>query len=285
MSNIDLPNVTLCAVSDVALEATLHAMERCLVNVKFKDAMLFTSKKLSGDLPPAIRLVQIPALRDRGAYSQFVLADLAKYIETEFILVVQWDGFIIDTDAWCDEFLEFDYIGAPWPDRPPPENVGNGGFSLRSRRLLETGSQSWFKLSHPEDLCICHRNRAALSERGLKIADTEIARRFSREREPPYTPHFGIHGVFALAEVMEQTEFESWLAQVEFGVIGKRELSDVIRILTGRGWRGSSAVARCAAELLHRYPWRWQSLPLLWAVFRGRALKRPGAPFARLDSQ
>lgn len=263
MHKIDLPNVTLCAASDVALQATAQAMERCIVNVKFKDALLFSSKPLPPNTHPAIRYIPIAPLRSREAYSRFILADLAKYIETEFVLVTQWDGFILDASAWRDEFLAFDYIGAPWLDRAPPANVGNGGFSLRSRRLLEAGSQRWFTTSHPEDLCICRDNRAALQERGFSIADTETARSFSREREAPYAPHFGIHGIFALAEIMERREFEKLISQIEFGVLGKRELADVVRILTARGWQSSPAVRRCAAELLRRHPWRWQSMKML----------------------
>lgn len=39
---------------------------------------------------------------------------LDSYIETPHVLVVQYDGFILNPDAWTDEFLEYDYVGAPW---------------------------------------------------------------------------------------------------------------------------------------------------------------------------
>ena len=31
------------------------------------------------------------------------------------MLIVQDDGFIINKNLWDEEFLSYDYIGAPWP--------------------------------------------------------------------------------------------------------------------------------------------------------------------------
>jgi hypothetical protein len=37
-----------------------------------------------------------------------------------------------------DDFLQWDYIGAPWPKHKndTPNGVGNGGFSLRTRQCM-----------------------------------------------------------------------------------------------------------------------------------------------------
>lgn len=43
-----------------------------------------------------------------------MIKELNKYIETDYVLIVQYDGFILNPKAWMDEFLEYDYIGAPW---------------------------------------------------------------------------------------------------------------------------------------------------------------------------
>lgn len=254
MTRLSLPDVTLCAASDVAIGATLSAMERCLQHSNFADALFFSSSAPAQPDTGQIRHVPVPPLNSKAAYSRFILADLAQYIHTEFVLIVQWDGFIVDPTAWDSDFLDFDYIGAPWTDFAPPRNVGNGGFSLRSRRLLEAGREPWFEVSHPEDLCICHRNRDALLERSFRIADTETARRFSREREPAYDRHFGVHGIFTLADIMGEEEFDTWLRQIDVGVIGKRELLDTVGILEQKGNRTSSAFRRSKKESLGRFP-------------------------------
>jgi hypothetical protein len=55
--------------------------------------------------------------------------------------VVQYDGMAANKMHWSDDYYNYDYIGAPWPDRftwiRPEEKVGNGGFSLRSMKLIE----------------------------------------------------------------------------------------------------------------------------------------------------
>ena len=47
-------------------------------------------------------------------YSRLIIEDLHKYFDTSHCLIVQSDSFVVDSDLWKDEFLDFDYIGAPW---------------------------------------------------------------------------------------------------------------------------------------------------------------------------
>lgn len=84
-----------------------------------------------------------------------MIKELNKYIETSYVLIIQYDGFILNPDAWTDEFLEYDYIGAPWWYTDDC-NVGNGGFSLRSKKLLEIlANDDSILETHPEDHHIC----------------------------------------------------------------------------------------------------------------------------------
>jgi hypothetical protein len=50
------------------------------------------------------------------------------------VLVFQTDAFLLNDTV--DDWLEYDYIGAPWGGRVSKDmhkKVGNGGFSLRTR--------------------------------------------------------------------------------------------------------------------------------------------------------
>jgi hypothetical protein len=268
MKRLSLQNVTLCAASDVALEATMQAMEHCVEQVDFRDAILLSSRPLPRRPKHDIRHETIPPLNSREAYSRFVLTDLASHISTDFALIVQWDGFIIDPSAWTDTFLEYDYIGAPWLNQPANLSVGNGGFSLRSKRLLAAGSEAWFEVTHPEDLCICRQNRGRLEDLGIRIADLGLARLFSREREQIAARHFGVHGVFALAEIMEEKEFISFLLSIEPGVIGKRELLDVINIRRIKYSGGHASTLRCSMEFLKRFPFDRRSPKLAAQILK-----------------
>jgi hypothetical protein len=113
------------------------------------------------------------------------------------MLIVQHDGYILNPDLWTDEFLEYDYIGAPWEDG----TVGNGGFSLRSQRLMETVASMTWRLHH-EDCLICGPLRGPLEDAGFKFAPTDVAARFSFERYAAgYQRTFGFHSAGALAVI------------------------------------------------------------------------------------
>ena len=158
---------------------------------------LFFSNDLDEVSDPRVTIQWVAPFLDVAAYSAFMLTELVDYVTTQHVLIVQWDGFSLNFSAWDDQFLEYDYIGAPWPQFDPPHNVGNGGFSLRSRRLLQALRDPDMRLHAPEDLCICRTNRPLLESRhGIQFAPHEIAERFAFERTSPDQPTFGFHGLF-----------------------------------------------------------------------------------------
>ena len=129
-------------------------------------------------------------------YSQFVLRELTNYVNTQHCLLIQYDGFIVNPAAWDNEFLKYDYIGAPWW-YDHPHNVGNGGFSLRSKRFLDATARPEIVPVHPEDVAI-NRCRTYLEQKfGVIFAPEDVAARFSWEgngKYPEYNGSFGFHG-------------------------------------------------------------------------------------------
>lgn len=116
------------------------------------------------------------------------------------ILVFQWDGYLANPNNWTDEFLEYDYIGAPWYWEKERQ-VGNGGFSLRSIKLLNALSELHriipFNFSNPEDVTICRDYRELLETKyDIKFAPIEVAKRFSFETGVADVDPFGFHGVW-----------------------------------------------------------------------------------------
>ena len=57
-----------------------------------------------------ITFVKIDKITSRQQYSSFILKELNNYIDTDFVLIVQHDGFIINPSSWNDDFLKI-----PWP--------------------------------------------------------------------------------------------------------------------------------------------------------------------------
>jgi hypothetical protein len=199
--------VTLCAVTSVNVPATIHAMRHCLDQIEFAECLLLTDGVVV-DPDPRIRILRIDRVGSARAYSEFVLRDLAGFIKTAQVLIVQWDGFVLDAAEWDPAFQRYDYVGAPWPQFKDGHDVGNGGFSLRSKRLLEACRAPGFQSAHPEDVAICRINRDFLEQdHGLRFADRETAERFSFEREAPEGRTFGFHGVFNMIALFGADHF------------------------------------------------------------------------------
>jgi hypothetical protein len=202
-----LSDVTLCAATSVNVAATISALQHCLDQIDFGECLLFTDAETI-EADTRIRPVYVPSLSSASAYSEFMLAELASFITSSHCLVVQWDGFVIDAGQWEPAFLEFDYIGAPWPQFHDGHDVGNGGFSLRSRRLLEACTQPGFRKLHPEDVAICRLNRDYLESKfAIRFADRVVADRFAFERAAPVARTFGFHGVFNIIPALGADRF------------------------------------------------------------------------------
>lgn len=196
MAKLSLPTVTLCAATSVNLSATLEALRASLDQVNFADCILFTDAEIASE-HRGIRIVRIDRLETSSDYSKFMIRSLGEHITTPHCLVVQWDGFVINPSQWDPDFLNYDFIGAPWPQFGDGFGVGNGGFSLRSRALLGACRDESFIFRHPEDLAICRLNRPLLEDQyQIRFANREVASRFAYERDAAGTSTFGFHGVF-----------------------------------------------------------------------------------------
>jgi len=189
--------VTVCAADSVSPSLAARALALSTERCEFGDAVLFTDAAVTGPF----RTVAIEPLRSRADYSRFILKELPGRVATGYALVVQWDGYVVDPMAWTPEFLRYDYIGAKWPWHADGLTVGNGGFSLRSRRLLEAGADPRVSLDSDlgEDQILCRLYRRPLeAELGVRFAPEAVAERFSYERTPPPGPTFGFHGLYNL---------------------------------------------------------------------------------------
>ena len=204
---IDLPKITLVAVACIRVQETIKAIEKSCSGVNFGAVKLITNEEVSGDFFETVRIQKL----DYEQYNRFIVFDLHKHIETEFALIVQDDGFVTGPYQWRNEFLDYDYIGAPWPlptddfsYRDPFGNlirVGNGGFSLRSKKLLSLPTElglewrSYFGYFNEDGFFTCH-NRHLFEKEGCVFAPLEVAKYFSHERQIPETEGivpFGFH--------------------------------------------------------------------------------------------
>jgi hypothetical protein len=229
---LQLPQVTLVAASSVALAATQRALQHSMAQVDFGCVLLLSDQR-PARLGDGIQWRAIAPLGSRAAYSRFMLHGLADHVETDFVLICQWDGYVVDASAWQDAFLAHDYVGAPWPWHDDGHDVGNGGFSLRSRRLLHA-TRALPAGDEAEDNAICRTHRTVLETgHGIRFAPRALAAGFSHERGPQPPACFGFHGLFNLWHRMEPRALRTLLAGLEPGVIARRESGELLaRALT-----------------------------------------------------
>lgn len=236
MTRLQLANVTLCAADTRTPAIAAQALQRSMAGIDFGRVLLFTHGFVPPVPMPGIELVDIGPLRSAAEYSHFVLRRLPAFVQTSHVLVTQWDGFVTHPESWTDEFLEVDYIGAVWDDQPAEVSVGNGGFSLRSRRLLQAGLDVRITEEHPEDEMLARRHRAMLEQdHGVRFASPALARRFAFENETPSAPTFGFHGPKNLPALVDETTLSGWLAQLPNGFYASRDARRLARALLRQG--------------------------------------------------
>ena len=230
------PTVTLVCVTGVHYFKALSSLLISYARFNSKEVLFINSRfgnfkigRFRFEKPIDSKLDSIES------YGKYVQFHLWQHISTEYVLIVQADGWILNGNMWSDEFLLYDYIGAPWPIRNNAyvdpfgnhQRVGNGGFSLRSKKLLELGLQlpiTWdvtksdfYKhynvrpLAEDGNICVHHRH--LYQSAGCAFAPLDVAIKFSRELSIPEAENprtFGFHqyhpskgklskgGVFAL---------------------------------------------------------------------------------------
>ncbi len=203
-NKLQLKDTTLICVDCRDIVRTVKVMERCEELVDFGAVKLLTT--LETDYHGK---VECPHISSHVMYSIFMLKEIYKYVDTKFMLIVQSDGFILNPQSWDDSWKEYDYIGALFNQW---DVVGNGGFSFRSKALMQFMSTlfpSWdvtkegadkiqSNMSCYEDGAISMNYKEIINVNGFKIAPCDVGGRFARggNATPEYHNEkpFGFHG-------------------------------------------------------------------------------------------
>lgn len=180
---LELPQVTLIALTGKNFSDHDYAIKKSCESINFGGVKVVYDYKCDSI--------------DKWNYK--VVYELRKYVDTDFALLIHADGYVVRPDLWRDSWLDYDYIGAPWPlpkddfsYRTPTGDVirvGNS-VSLRSRKLLELPTKlnlEWrsYYGNTNEDGALCVHWRDILLRNGVKYAPLEEAIYFSKEHEIP----------------------------------------------------------------------------------------------------
>jgi hypothetical protein len=200
---LKLPNVTLVGADCVDVNRLIKAIDKSCEGIEFGAVKILSSKPSNDN-----RVINIRHLASKGDYSTFMMKELVDYIDTDYLLVIQYDGFVLNASAWRGEWLMYDYIGAAWEWYNDNMKVGNGGFSLRSKRLHQILkddvdiipiNEAGVTKNMEEDHCICRLYYQLLKYKyRISYAPIEEARKFSIEGwridKPTWDGEFGFHG-------------------------------------------------------------------------------------------
>lgn len=195
---LKLENITLIALTSVRIPQTIKALEYSCRGIEFGDVKLASDIK-PDLLPNYIKHEYTEKSSNINEWNYNIIYNLSKHIETDYAILIHDNGFVVNPESWRNEFLEYDYIGAPWP--LPTDNYSyrdiNGeiirqgnSVSLRSKKLIDLPNKlnlEWkpFHGFTNEDGFVCVNYRHRYIEEGCKFAGIKVAKYFSHETMIP----------------------------------------------------------------------------------------------------
>lgn len=232
---LQLPNVTLVMVETREHTLARMAIEDCLKVAEFGDVLLLTDQpfefgphhadrvyddQTKSDLAKGITTIGgrpvrfhfVPDWPDKLGWSHSWWFDVPPLLRTSHTLNIQWDSWIWKPEMWREDFLDYDYIGAPWWYKDG-KNVGNGGFSLVSTRLkryVYSRRDLYPCDTSVDDDLLCRKYRPKLEDAGFVWAPEAVAHDFAFEccRPSETSQHFGFHAMFNWPKVLEGERLE-----------------------------------------------------------------------------
>jgi hypothetical protein len=227
----ELNTVTLACVDTANHALALRALERSQRGLRFARALFLSDRIPEGTpVPAGIEWDPIARLQSRDEYSHFVLKALLRHVQTPHVLLIQWDGYVVNPGAFDTAFLDCDYIGAKWYWFHDGMRVGNGGFSLRSRNLLEALQDERIQLTEAEDITIGRAFRPLLErDYGIRYASEALADRFAFEAAYPTGMPFGFHGLYNFCRVVPPAELAALASRFSDAIASSIQLCQLPR--------------------------------------------------------
>lgn len=178
---LELPNVTLICLTGKDFQAHDDAIHKSCEGIEWG----------------AIRQVYDYTIKSIDDWNRKIIYELTDYVQTDFAMLIHADGYVINPSLWNPDWLNYDYIGAPWPlpqddysyKTPNGElvRVGNS-VSLRSKKILDLPRQlglpwkSYYGNTNEDGFLTVH-NRDILRAHGINFAPLDVAKHFSKEHE------------------------------------------------------------------------------------------------------
>lgn len=224
---LNLPNVTLFATTPPSLlPLQIRSFNICRAVAQFGDEIMFTETNV---LQPWTT-VKVDACGGNQASGIQYIKLLPSMLKTSHVLIIDWDAWIIHPEMWTNEFLAYDFIGARWPWQPEGRNVGNTGFCLYSKRLLERLQRMPdLETNECQDAHLGTVWRPILEAEGFRFPAGEIADTFSYEHCQPPIKSFGFHALFNFWRHVEDSEVDDIVKMMPDNIVRRNEYQELMR--------------------------------------------------------
>src|SRR5690606_19543531 len=107
-----IENCTLVCIDCFNYGAAVIAIKKCLEQNTYDRVLFLTDNDTIS--PDGFEVVKIRPIRSKNDYSKFVMKELYHYIWTDFALIIQHDGYVLNGDLFDERLYGIDYCGALW---------------------------------------------------------------------------------------------------------------------------------------------------------------------------
>lgn len=130
---LQLPDVTIIIADGLNAHRAQKVLDHCTSLCDFGAVKLLTHLPI--DSPYRVEIMPLKSL---VAYSIWCLTEMHKHFDTSHVLIVQRDGWILNPLSWNNDWLNYDYVAPLFVQH---DDVGSGGFSMRSKAIMEASAK------------------------------------------------------------------------------------------------------------------------------------------------
>lgn len=205
------------SVSLAILETRYHGLATMTLQqwtrrINFKEVLVFSDKNLL----PGAKWIPITPLSDINRdYGDIMVRGMWPFLNSEYMILINWDTLLRDQNSWSADFFDYDYIGSMWPwQAPHNDNPDHCGISWRSQRLLQAMRYPAVEsVSDAVPYHVSHQIEQMMRTKfQIRISDQEMDRRFVNEgRDLDRNDSFAVRGLWNIVNTFSRDVSEGYI--------------------------------------------------------------------------
>jgi hypothetical protein len=205
------------SVSLVILETRYHglatmALQHWTRRINFKEVLVFSDKNLL----PGSKWVPIAPLTDVNRdYGDIMVRGMWPFLNSDYMILINWDTPLRDSNLWSEDFFDYDYIGSMWPwQAPHNDNPDHCGISWRSKRLLEAMRYpSVESVTDSVPYHVSHQMEQVMRNKfQIRMSEQDMNRRFVLELDQNDTGNsFAVRGLWNIINCFSRDVSEGYI--------------------------------------------------------------------------